>query len=130
MMDLRFDGVLMDQNHILHSKGLNEGGRVQKYVDSEVLRLSVPYLPFQQGELKASGETGTIIGSGEACYNTPKARYLYYGKVMAGRAPKRVTAANLKYHGGPMRGAFWFERMKVAHMEGILRGAGRLAGGE
>ncbi len=101
----------------------------QKFVDSEVLRLSDPYIPMQSGMLKKSGILGTTIGSGEVVWNAPYARYLYYGKVMVGRAPKVVTARNLAYHGSPMRGSFWFERMKKERLSAILEGARRYAGG-
>lgn len=104
--------------------------RAQMFVDSEVLRLSEPYIPFQQGVLRTSGILGTVIGSGTVIWNTPYARYDYYGKVMVGRAPKRVTNTDLKFHGAPMRGAFWFERMKADKGRQILKGASKIAGGE
>lgn len=101
----------------------------QMFVDSEVLRLSSPYLPFQSGMLEKSGILGTVIGSGEVVWNAPYARYLYYGKVMVGRAPKKVINKDLQFHGAPKRGAFWFERMKSDHKKQILNGAAKLAGG-
>ncbi len=101
----------------------------QKFVDSEVLRLSDPYIPMQSGMLKKSGILGTTIGTGEVVWNAPYARYLYYGKVMVGRAPKKVTSAKLTYHGAPMRGAFWFERMKKDKGKQILDKAALIAGG-
>jgi hypothetical protein len=103
--------------------------KAQKYVDSEVLRLSDKYTPFQSGMLKKSGILGTVIGSGTIEYNAIYARYQYYGKVMVGPAPKKVTDKDLVYTGGPMRGSFWFERMKIDHKKQILAGAGRIAGG-
>lgn len=106
--------------------------RAQMFVDSEVLRLSDPYIPMQTGMLKKSGILGTVIGSGEVIYNAPYARYLYYGKLMVGRAPKVLTAKNLTYRGEdgtPARGAFWFERMKKDKKSQILDGARRIAGG-
>lgn len=99
--------------------------RAQEYIDSEVLRLSMPYLPRQSGMLARSGELATVIGSGEVIYNAPYARYQYYGKVMVGRAPKRLTDRDLTYSGAPKRGALWFERMKADHLEKIRRGARR-----
>lgn len=101
----------------------------QKFVDSEVLRLSDPYIPMQSGMLKKSGILGTVIGSGEVVWNAPYARYQYYGQVMVGRAPKKVISAKLTYHGAPMRGAFWFEKMKKDKILVILDGARKLAGG-
>ena len=120
------------------ARGLEAHGAVQKYIDSEVLRLDAPFMPFQSGQLIQSGIHGTDVGSGIVRYNAPYARYLYYGKVMV--APngsawakkgerKRVTGKDIRYHGAPMRGSYSFERMKTAHQRNILQGAARVAGG-
>lgn len=111
------------------SKWNGRFSNAQKYVDSEVLRLSDKYTPFQNGFLANSGILGTVIGSGLVEYNAIYARYQYYGKVMVGKAPKQVTDKDLVYTGGPIRGSFWFERMKIDHKKSILKGAGRIAGG-
>lgn len=103
----------------------------QKFVDSEVLRLNDRYVPFRQGTLKKSGTLGTVIGSGLVRYIAPYARYQYYGKVMVGPAPRRVTNTPLKYHSGdPNRGAKWFEVMKARHGKAILAGAKQIIGGK
>jgi hypothetical protein len=102
----------------------------QKFIDNESLRLAVPYMPMQSGMLQKLGVLGTTIGSGEVVYLGPYARYLYYGKVMVGRAPKQLTSTDLVFHGGggsPARGAFWFERMKADKKNQILRGAAKVA---
>lgn len=101
----------------------------QKYIDSEVLRLSDPYLPKREGVLRSLGILGTVPGSGEVVWNGPYARYLYYGKVMVGRAPKIVTNKDLQFSGAPMRGAFWFERMKADRQNEILDGARKIMRG-
>ncbi|WP_027399851.1 minor capsid protein [Anaerovorax odorimutans] len=100
--------------------------RTQKFIDSEVLRLSNPYVPMQSGMLQKLGILGTVIGSGSVVYEGPYARYLYYGKVMVGRVPKQLTDNNLTFHGAPKRGAFWFERMKADKKDQILRGAAKI----
>ncbi len=100
--------------------------KAQIYIDNEVLRLSEPYIPMQSGMLKKLGILGTVPGSGEVVWNGPYARYLYYGKLMVGRAPKKLTDKNLTYHGAPKRGAFWFERMKADKRGQILRGAAKI----
>ena len=50
-------------NEILQTRGLESGGKVQKFIDSEVLRRCDPYVPMDTGSLKRSGITGTVIGS-------------------------------------------------------------------
>lgn len=94
----------------------NRFSQAQKFVDSEVLRYSDPYTPRDTGMLILSGKLGTVIGSGEVEYLAPYARRLYYGK-------------DMRFRGAPMRGALWFERMKVDHRAAILRGAEQIAKG-
>lgn len=132
---------------ILKSRGLDRGGRVQKYVDQEVIRLMAPYTPFMNGKLEKSATQSTVIGSGEVKQNTPYARYQYYGEIygpsfpifeggqLAGfRSPKGQkkypTGRPLQYNTSkhPQAGKMWFERMKADHKQDILDGARKIAG--
>lgn len=80
----------------------------QKFTDSEVLRLSEPYIPKRTGMLIDSGILGTDIGSGEVKWTVPYARRQYFSP----RKPGSQT--------GPLRGPHWFERMwKVKRAEVI-----------
>ena len=87
--------------------------RKQMFVDSEVLRRCSPRVPLRTGMLEKSGQLGTDVGSGEVDYIAPYAAYQYYGT-----SDTRPYDAN--------RGAHWFERMKVAEKEDILRGADKI----
>ena len=89
----------------------------QKYVDSEVLRLSEKYIPLQTGMLIKSGILGTDIGSGEVSWIAPYARAQYYMK----RKPGSET--------GWLRGPQWFERAKEVYGKDIIKWARRFAGG-
>jgi hypothetical protein len=89
----------------------------QKFVDSEVLRLSEPFTPLLTGTLIKSGILGTDVGSGLVQWITPYARRQYY----KGRSPGTSDF-------GPLRGRFWFERMKEVHGQQIIKGARKLAG--
>lgn len=102
---------------ILSERGLDKNGRAQKYIDSEVLRRSSPYLPFDTGMLEKSGISGTIIGSGEVVWTARYARRLYYG-----------TSLNFQKN-RPLSGAKWFERMKTAQRRHILQGVASISGG-
>ncbi len=102
--------------------------QAQRYVDSEVLRRCDSLTPRLNGHLIQSGVRATRLGSGMVQYNSPYARYQYYGKVMIGKAPKKITNIPLTYTGAPNRGAKWFERMKVKDKKDILKGAGRIVG--
>lgn len=90
--------------------------RAQQFVDSEVLRLSSPYVPFRTGMLDKSGTLGTQIGSGEVNWIAPYAAAQYYN-----------TADSRSYDA--QRGGHWFERMKADHRDEIVRGAKKLGGG-
>lgn len=99
------------------SKQTGRYTRAQKYVDSEVLRQSDPYIPMKTGMLKKSGTLGTDIGSGLVKYIAPYARSQYYRKGKIGSQT------------GPLRGPQWFERMKAAVGKAIIQGAKKIAGG-
>lgn len=106
--------------------------RAQIWLDNEVLKDSTPYVPRLAGELEQSGPRGTKAGSGEVIYNSPYARYQYYGKVMVGPAPKQVTDTDLVYstQSHSAAGAFWFERAKAACKKKWIRGVKLLGGGK
>lgn len=89
----------------------------QKFVDSEVLRLCEPYTPLLTGMMIKSGDLGTEIGSGTVQWIAPYSRAQYYMK----RKNPSTT--------GPLRGPYWFERMKQVHKNQILSGARKIAGG-
>lgn len=115
---------------------------VQKFVDSECIRLMVPYTPMKNGILMKSTVLGTKIGSGHIYYNSPYARYQYYGKLMVSSVTgsswarhgesKVLTDTNLKYSTvrHPQAQRMWFEAMKTDKKEQILRGAAAIAGGK
>lgn len=108
--------VMLPTSQLLANRGLQTNGRVQRFVDSEVLRRCDPMVPKDTGDLIGSGIRSTTIGSGEVKYGTVYARRWYY------------CPAN--FQGAPMRGNYWFERMKNSGgKEAILRGAAAMAGG-
>lgn len=103
-------------NAMVSKRGLQKQGEVQRFIDSEVLRLTDPYVPFDTGALKSSGTRHTKVGSGNVRYRTPYARKMYYNP-------------QYNFAGAPMRGGKWFERMKADHKDSILSGAVKVAGG-
>ncbi len=145
MFDIKID--LADANQILVNHGLQEGGPVQRFFTNELMRLSDPYVPFRSGPLKntvqPSQEWDSII------YNTPYARYHWFGKLMvdpitrkgafydplSGRfwsrpnTPKVLTARDLKYTGGPLRGPKWVERCWIDNKDSIIQSTEAYIGG-
>jgi hypothetical protein len=104
------------RNRIMQSRGLDERGRVQQFIDSECLRLCDRKIPKDTGALIQSGIINTRIGSGQVIWRTPYARRLYYHP-------------EYNFDQSPERGAYWFDRMKTQYKKQILSGAARLAGG-
>lgn len=128
--------------------GLDEGGKVQKYIDSFVLYHSEPYVPGKH--IHDSGVVATKLGSGKVIWDTPDANYLYEGKLMvdpitlkgAFFAPdygfwsrpntQKImdpTGRDLVYHGGGLRGSHWFDRMIENEIDDLLDGIVKLIGG-
>lgn len=104
---------------LLRERGLNKGGKVQKFIDSEVIRCMDPFTPFRNGYLKKSATLGTVIGSGLIKYTAHYARKNYYEN--AGRGTEGTQ-------NGGRRGRKWFERMKPVYLSTILNGAAKIAG--
>lgn len=120
---------------------------VQKYIDRQCIDLMEKYTPFRTGALVQSVTRGTKIGSGHIVYNSPYARYQYYGVVygpnipiyengilVGFRSPKQKHKTNrmITYSKArhPQAQRLWFETMKKKHGEAILRGAAAIAGGK
>lgn len=100
---------------ILKRRGLEESGRVQQIIDSEVLRRCDPYVPKDTGMLIDSGIIATDIGSGEVKYETPYAKAQYYTKSFS--------------HSGK-RTHHFFEVVKAEQKDDILKTAAEAAGGD
>lgn len=142
---MRFDYECMfNLDRCVKALGLKERGRVQQVVTREVLRLSDSYVPFREGDLRASGniENGTDV-----VWRTPYAHYMWAGIVYedpmlhcAGfktadgwRSRKDVekipTDRKLQYYRGSRRTSKWVEKMlQNGGREKIERAARRAAG--
>lgn len=115
-------------------QGLGKDGRIQKYIDQEVVRRMALFTPYGTGALQNSA----YVKCGEVTYTVPYAKFLYYGKVMVSpstgstwaKAGEEKVVANrrLTFKGAPMRGPYWFLRMKAHYGQEILKGAGRQIG--
>lgn len=80
--------------------------KVQKFVDSEVIRKCDPYVPLKTGMLRDSVKLGTKIGSGKIRWIAPYAQRQYYKGSAAGK-----------------RGRLWGQRAMANHGDEIIRGA-------
>ena len=88
----------------------------QKFVDSEFIRVTDPYVPFRTGAAKDSAITNTVIGTGLITYATPYIRYIW-------------SHPEWNFNGAPMRGAYWAQRSWADNGDDIVRGAAQIAGG-
>lgn len=87
----------------------------QKFLDSEVLRDSAPYVPMRSGRLMESGSTGTVIGSGKVEYTAVYARRQYYGLNFKFSKDKHPQAC-----------AQWFEKAKSLKKSIWIKGVQRI----
>ncbi len=110
--------TIKSTRQLLQERGLIEGGAVQKFIDSECVRLMDKYTPFRTGNLKRSVISGSIIGSGILRYNAPYSRKVYYNN--KGRGIQGIA-------NGGVRGPRWFEVMKSFHLSEIIEGAKKIA---
>lgn len=120
--------------------------QAQCFVDSECIRHMSKYTPYRTGQLIRSVTLGTKIGSGRIVYNSPYARYQYYGVAYGPNYPvtkngaqigwwsppkKHPTNRELEYstHKNPSAQKLWFEKMKQEKGQIILESAAKIAGG-
>lgn len=101
--------IMNPAQRILRNKGLLADGKVQAFHTQNALRRIVKYMPYRTGTLIKLAIAQTDISKPRIVTEAPQAKYLYYGKVMVGRAPKTVTNRDLSYTKtkNPQAGAFW-----------------------
>lgn len=87
----------------------------QQFLDTAVLELSEPYMPYRTKMLIRSGTLGTVVGSGEVAWIAPYARKQYYD-----------TASTRTYDA--KRGGHWFARMKAAEGPALIASVRRQFG--
>lgn len=140
---IHYDGELknfISPKEFIKRAGVGVGGYVQKVVDAAVIRECTPYVPYDEGILAGSANTATEIGSGEVVYDTPYARYQYYGEVWGPNFPivengvitgwrspaeKHPTGRKLQYNTdkNALAGSHWFDRAMADHRGDILKEA-------
>ena len=123
-------GVQLAPDDILRKYGLERSGRVQQFIDQKIISECKPYIPASPRRiLENSAQAMTEIGSGIVIWETPYARYQYYGRVMTdelgrtwvGEGEKKPIIHEdwpLTYDTSqnPMAGPYWFERAKADHL--------------
>ena len=111
-----------NSQEVIKNRNLEEGGQVQRFIDTECLRLCQPLVPKDSNTLIQSGTIHTKIGSGQLEYRTPYARRWYY-------MPADFQEGSGSGMGAIGRGNYWFHRMSAQYRERILKGAQKIANG-
>lgn len=101
---------------VLRDKGLDGGGAVQRFHTANVMRRMEKYMPKVSGMTIKSMINQTDTSKPYIIIDTPYAKYLYYGKVMVGKAPKKVTDRSLAYNTAKnaLAGPLWDRRLATA----------------
>lgn len=113
-MTFDYEIKLPNANQLIKEFGLEPGGRLQYVVDSEIVRYSSPYTPFDTGDLE--GSVASSMGSGMLEYNVSYARYIWGGVSKNG---KPLIYQKKNPHAGP----HWEERAMADHIQDVCRAA-------
>lgn len=147
-MKIKAHLIMPPTKDLMKEIGLNEGGKVQQFIDNFVLYESEPYVPGRH--IHEQGVIGTKIGSGQVVWDTPDANYLYEGKLMVDPITLKgaffspdygfwsrpgvekimdPSERNLEYHGGGLRGSKWFDRMIEDKEDKLYEGVQKIVNG-
>ena len=124
-MNISFD-VKTNGLEAIDKKIAEAATRRSAWLANEVLKDTDPYVPALTGSLAGRSHTeGDMV-----VYPGPYARYLYYGKVMAGPkyGPKYATDKDLVYTKNmhPNAQSHWFEASKAQNLKKWLKGVAKL----
>lgn len=131
---MKLESHIPSSKALIEKHGLQQGGAVQKLIDSETMRYMSDYMPRRQvGALEHAMLMSTVVGSGEINIPVKYAHYLHEGvlyvspttgSAWAKRDEIKVpTDRELTYAGAPMRGKKFFDRMKADNKTDILEAA-------
>lgn len=110
----------INYSKILKQRGLGSDNKARLFLASEVARLSDPYVPMRDGNLK---NTRIIATDGRTIkYPQRYAKKQYDGVSKSGRP--------FRYNGAPMRGRQWDKRMMADHGQDVVRGLAKFVGGK
>jgi len=104
----------------LKSLGLLPMGNIQTFIDSEIARLSDPYVPSDTTDTRKSVFLNTAFGSGQLVYSA-------YGYPEPGRNIWNDERETVKWQDAPKRGPKWVLRMWAeGGREKVLMAVGKL----
>lgn len=108
---------------ILQDKGIDADGSAQAFHTNNVMRRIIKYMPYRTGATIKLMIAQTNVRKPFLVLQEPQAKYLYYGKAMEGKAPKRVTERDLNYTKtkNAQAGPFWDRRLSAAEGSVLAR---------
>lgn len=113
-------------SQILKDHGLNEDGRVNRFMRDNADRLMNPFVPMDNGMLRRNK---AYPNNHSIKYNSPYAKYQYYGKLMLTKSgsswakkgeKKFETGKKLKYHTSGT-GAKWDKLMMQRRKNDLVK---------
>lgn len=133
-IDVKFDKT----DIVLKNHGFQEGGPVQAFFTSEVMENSGPYTPGGSDGMLATNTTIWKDKDGYT-YISIYSKNMWGGKVMVDpitgkggffsesygfwsrpKTPKILSNRDIKYHGGPLEGPRWVDRMWADRSDTII----------
>ena len=115
--------VVPELDGLVKDLGLEEGGRAQQHLVKNVARRITKYVPKRTySSIENAIAQGQEPANGRIVIRGPQVKYLYFGKVMAGRKPKHVTNKDIRYTTtfNRLAGPFWLERLMAAEKDRII----------
>ena len=101
--------ILRPTDQIKARLGLAPNGRVQKYFTYACYKAMDKYVPMDKGDLR----TNVLIEDDVVIYQSPYARYQYYGM-------RNDKTHKVKHYTTPGTGRYWDRRMWTAEQDQIL----------
>jgi len=107
IMSVKIKIDLSSVGEILKKRGLESGGKVQRWVTTRLITVFDGYVPLDSGRLKDTATANNAAPYEEIVYDGPYARRLYYNP-------------QYNFNGAPMRGAHWAERAWADNQDAFL----------
>jgi len=99
--------------------GIEPNGRVQKFLTNTCYKHMDKYVPMDNGDLRNNIDIGTDY----ITYESPYARYQYYGV-------REDGTHQVKNYTTPGTGTYWDKRMKSAEMQDVVQEVQKYVGGK
>lgn len=97
-----------DVREILTARGIESGGRVQRYIATQLVGMFDNYVPLRSGVLKGSATRNLASPYKEIIYDGPYAARMYYNP-------------QYRFNEAPKRGGYWDKRAWADNSDNFIR---------